>query len=156
MNVCVPTIYKLRNYPDICVVSKLYPAKILIAWSEAIKGNGKIRDWLTSNGYPELGIFCFAVRNKDDARQWLLTNKFPHLMALINGAEGNQEAVRWLFKNGYKPLAYVAIAGDGYKDGHHWLIKNNHPELARVAQQIFEIKEQLEDDNNDMHRISPD
>ncbi|MBK7945117.1 MAG: hypothetical protein IPJ85_07365 [Flavobacteriales bacterium] len=47
-----------------------------------------MRDWLTTNGYPELGIFTFALRNKADARKWLMENGHPHLMAVINGIEG--------------------------------------------------------------------
>ena len=69
-----------------------YPPKILLAWAEAIKGNKEIRDWLIKNGYPELGLFTFALRNKRDAREWLVTNKFHHLMALISGVEGDEEA----------------------------------------------------------------
>ena len=46
-----------------------YPPKILVAWGEAISGNGEIRDWLIKNGYPELGLFTFALRNKDDANR---------------------------------------------------------------------------------------
>ena len=132
-----------------------YPPKVLLAWAEAIKGNAKIRDWLTTNGFTELGVFCFAARNKDDARAWLLKHH-PHLMAMINGAEGNQQAVKWLFENKFKPLAYVAVAGDGYKDGHAWLLKNEHVELAAVARALYELKEEIERDNNDTHRISPD
>ena len=40
-----------------------YPPKILVAWGEAISGNSKILDWLMKNGYPELGIFCHALKN---------------------------------------------------------------------------------------------
>ena len=46
-----------------------YPAKVLLAWGEAISGHVGLRDWLIRNGYPELGIFTFALRNKDDARK---------------------------------------------------------------------------------------
>ena len=38
-----------------------YPAKILVAWAEAIGGNKKIRDWLIANDYKELGLFVFAL-----------------------------------------------------------------------------------------------
>jgi hypothetical protein len=132
-----------------------YPPKVLLAWAEAIQGNTKIRDWLTTNGFTELGMFCFAARNKDDARAWLLSNH-PHLMAVINGAESNQQAVKWLFENNFKPLAYVAVAGDGYKDGLLWLKNNGHQELAAVANALFLVKSEIERDNNDTHRISPE
>jgi hypothetical protein len=32
----------------------IYPAKILVAWAEAIGGNVAIREWLLRNGYQEL------------------------------------------------------------------------------------------------------
>ncbi|MGD1849028.1 MAG: hypothetical protein ACFB10_26850 [Salibacteraceae bacterium] len=78
-----------------------YPPKVLLAWTEAVGGNAKIRDWLIQHGYKELGIFCFALRNKASARQWLLENKFPHLLALINGVEGNLSAIKWLDRYGF-------------------------------------------------------
>ena len=40
---------------------RVYSEKILLAWGEAIGGNLEIRDWLMKNGYPELGLFCFAL-----------------------------------------------------------------------------------------------
>ena len=73
-----------------------YSPKILIAWKEAIKGNRKIRTWLISNGYKELGIFCHALRNDYKAKNWLFENGYPHLLALINGAEGDEKALYWL------------------------------------------------------------
>jgi hypothetical protein len=36
----------------------IYPAKVLVAWAEAIGGNAAIRDWLLRNGYKELGLVC--------------------------------------------------------------------------------------------------
>ena len=62
-----------------------YPAKVLLVWGEAISGHVGLRDWLMKNGYPELGIFTFALRNKKEARQWLMDNGQPHLLAVITG-----------------------------------------------------------------------
>lgn len=132
-----------------------YPAKILLAWGEALTGNRGIRDWLMKNGYPELGIFCFALRNQQEARDWLMENGFPHLMATINGAEGNEQAFEWLKIHGYDVLSRVARAGDGDDDSVHWLKQRNQPEFAMLALKIRYIKNQIEDDNNDIHKISP-
>ena len=51
-----------------------YSPKILIAWKEAIGGNKKIREWLTNNGYKELGLFCFALQNDKKARGVLIAS----------------------------------------------------------------------------------
>lgn len=131
-----------------------YPAKVLIAWSEAIKGNKQIREWLMKNGYEELGIFVHALNNDDESREWLMTNKYPHLMAVINGAEGNKQALGWLENYKLLPLMHVARSGDGNEDSFKWLIANGHRELALVAKQIQVVKDRIEQDNQDMHKIS--
>ncbi len=131
-----------------------YPAKVLLAWSEAIAGNRKIREWLMKNGYRELGVFVFGLRNKDDAKDWLLKNKFEHLAATISGAEGNPNAVAWLRKFNFDVLANVAMVGHGDQKALKWLIDNNHREMAIVAKQIEAVKDEIESDNNDAHKIS--
>ena len=133
-----------------------YPAKIILAWAEAINGNRDIRDWLITSGYPELGLFVFALHNKTEARQWLIDNGFPHLMALINGAEGNQNALSWLKKFDYDILEKMARVGDNDEDALIWLLHNNLPDMAKVAVKIREVKNEIDANNNDMHRISPD
>ncbi len=134
----------------------IYPAKVLLAWAEAIGGNKKIREWLTEHGYPELGVFTFALRNKEDAKTWLAKNGFEHLAATIAGAEGNKSAVDWLEKYKFDILAKVALSGDGSKEAFMWLLANGHKEMALVAKRIQLVKEQIEEDNNDVHKISSD
>ena len=131
-----------------------YPAKIIIAWGEAISGNAKMRDWLTTNGYPELGLFSFALRNKDDARKWLMENGHPHLMALINGAEGNPNALMWLKKFDFDVLEKMARAGDNDDAALRWLYENDLNDMAVIAQKIRFVKNEIESDNNDAHKIS--
>ncbi|MFI5204543.1 MAG: hypothetical protein ACHQF2_08620 [Flavobacteriales bacterium] len=133
-----------------------YPPKIIIAWGEAIAGNKKIRDWLILNGYRELGLFTFALRNKDDARMWLMKNGYPHLMAMINGVEGNKNALNWLLKHGYQILYKMALSGDGDEEAHQWLLNNGHQAYAMIAKKVEFVKDQIEDDNNDPHHISFD
>jgi hypothetical protein len=138
------------------ILKTTYPAKILVAWAEAIGGNKKIREWLAANGYPELSVFVFALNNKDDAREWLLKNGHQHLVAIIAGAEGQKEAVEWLKKYKFDVLIHVAMTGDGNEQSFHWLLKNGHREMAIVAKRIEEVKDIIEQDNNDVHRISTD
>ena len=68
---------------------RVYSEKILLAWGEAIGGNLEIRDWLMKNGYPELGLFCFALYFDKKSSAWLLKNA-PHLLALIKAVEGKR------------------------------------------------------------------
>ena len=133
-----------------------YPPKILIAWAEAISGNNQIRDWLMQNGYQELAIFTYAVRNKDDARQWLMDNGCAHLLAMINAVERNDIALQWLRRFNFTILEKMALSADGHEDAHQWLIKNGHKDFAYIAKKIEYVKDQIEDNNNDPHRISPD
>ncbi|MFZ1617725.1 MAG: hypothetical protein WAT41_10290 [Flavobacteriales bacterium] len=130
-----------------------YPAKILVAWGEAISGNAQIRDWLITNGYPELGIFVFALHLKADARKWLMENGHPHLMAVIRGIEDDEEALKWLDANNMNVLRKVAESG-GNDDAFQWLLKNDHRELAMLGLKMWSIKIQIEDDHNDPHKYS--
>lgn len=131
----------------------VYPAKIILAWGEAISGNSKIRDWLGKNGYPELYTFVFALNLKDDAREWLVKNKYPHLLALIQGVERNVKALEWLKKHGFETLFHIALAGDGNKESLDWL-KLNQRDFAHLAKKIQVRKDQIQLDNDDVHKIS--
>jgi len=130
---------------------KNYPEKILLAWAEAIKGNAKIRDFLNNNGYQELGMFCFALRNQDAARTWLVEKKYMHLMALINGAEGDEDAIEWLNRFDFKTLAMVALAGDNDLAAFKRL-QSKDMLFARIALEIRTVKNEIEDSNVDPHR----
>ncbi len=132
-----------------------YPVKILVAWGEAITGNAKIRDWLMNNAYPELGLFTFALRNNDEAMAWLIKNKFPHLAALINGIEGNRQALHWLNEHGFKNLRNMAIAADNDTKVMQELMQTDKL-LAMLAMKMGAVKDEIERDNNDAHKISSD
>ena len=58
-----------------------YPAKILVAFGEAIDGNEKIFKWLLENGYQELAALSKAIRGSEEAFEWLMKNKYAHLAA---------------------------------------------------------------------------
>lgn len=137
-------------------MKKEYPAKIIIAWTEAVSGNAKIRDWLIKNEYPELGLFCFALNNRDSAREWLMENGHPHLMALIRGAEGDPNALLWLKKYKFDILEKVARGGDNDDDSVHWLVNNNLNDFANLSLRIREVKNAIEDDNTNYHKFNID
>lgn len=128
----------------------------MIAWAEAIGGNKDLRDWLIANDFPELGLFVFALHNKQDARMWLMENGFEHLMALINGAEGNEGARLWLRKFGWDVLEKMARAADNDDDALAWLMAGDMRDMALIAQRMRFVKNEIETNNNDVHRISPD
>ena len=47
-----------------------YPAKILLAWKEAIGGNKEIRSFLLKSKYKELGVFCFALMIRNENHEY--------------------------------------------------------------------------------------
>ncbi|MBL0043408.1 MAG: hypothetical protein IPP33_03010 [Flavobacteriales bacterium] len=131
-----------------------YPAKVLVAWAEAIGGNTVLRDWLIKNGYPELGIFTYALHLKKDAREWLMKNGHPHLMAMISGVEGDKMALEWLERGHFSVLKQMALVGDGDDDAFKWLLEHGHRELAMVARRIQIVKSQIDEDNTNPHKFS--
>lgn len=133
-----------------------YPAKVLLAWGEAISGHTGLRDWLIRNGYPELGLFTFALRNKQDARKWLMENGHPHLLAVITGVEGDVNALGWLEANGMNVLKMMALAGDGEEAAFKWLLDQGHRELAMIGKKIHSVKSAMDEDHTDPHKYSQD
>lgn len=131
-----------------------YPTKVLLAWGEAISGNTALRDWLVQGGYPELGLFCFALRNVDSARDWLMKNGHPHLMALIRGAEGEKKAIQWLIQHGEQLLADMALAADNDVPAMNRVLAKDRL-WAVIAAKIGSVKNEIEDGNQDFHRINP-
>jgi len=133
-----------------------YPAKIILAWAKAIDGNVEISDWLTTNGFPELTIACAAIKLKDDARKWLMENGFPHLLAMINAAEGNKKAAKWLELNQFEMLFHISQAVEDEDDSWKWLQLNATPDLFILTQSIKKVKDQIEENHNDIHSFGKD
>ena len=131
-----------------------YPPKVIVAWGEAISGNQKIRDWLMKNGFPELGMFCFALRNDFKAKEWLMNNGYPHLNALISGAEGDERATRWLLDMGFPVLNKMALSIEGDQDAYKWLFEHDRL-FYGITKRMEVIKDQIQDDNVDYHKINP-
>lgn len=128
---------------------KQYPEKILVAWGEAISGNAEIRDWLMKNGYPELGLFVFALYFDKKASDWLMKHA-PHLLATVKAVEGKKDARAWLQK-GYPLLHQVALAADDDKEAMRNLVIHDRI-MAVIAQKIKSVKDDIEEANNDVHR----
>lgn len=131
-----------------------YDVKILLAWGESIDGNEKITQWLMKNGYPELGLFTYALRNEERSREWLMNHGFPHLMALINGIEGNEKALDWLKKNGFSILYQMALIGDGDNDAFELVAKAGLKLYALLAKKMEFIKDGIEENKTDFHKYN--
>ncbi len=86
---------------------------------------------------------------------WLIKNKFPHLAALINGIEGNRQALHWLNEHGFKNLRKMAIAADNDTKVMQELMQTDKL-LAMLAMKMGAVKDEIERDNNDAHKISSD
>ena len=86
--------------------------------------------------------------------KWLFDNNFPHLAAVVSGAEGKQEAIEWLNKYEWDILAKVAMVGDGNEKAFQWLVANGHKEMAIIGRKIELVKDEIERDHNDAHKIS--
>ena len=79
-------------------------------------------------------------------------------MALIEGAEGESRAVQWLRHEGGDILADMALAADNDEDALARLMRGN-PDIngiwVLIALRIQHVKNDIEEANNDVHRIDP-
>jgi hypothetical protein len=142
-----------RKFAHICQVRRKYPSKVIVAWGQAISGHTTLRDGLIKSGYPELGLFCYALRNVASARDWLMKNGHPQLMALIRGAEGEKSAIAWLKRSGEHLLADMALAANNDVPAMNRLIAKDRM-WAMIAAKMAVVKNDIEEDNQDCHRIS--
>ena len=131
-----------------------FPPKVIHVWSKAIEGDKVCLEILLKSEYKPLGLFVYALHLKDDAREWLLYNGYAHLMAMINGVEGNKDAINWLAKHQFHILMHMALSADGEVKSFEWLINNGHKDFALMSKKIEHVKDQIEMDHNDVHKIS--
>jgi len=151
-------MFKKKTYQNpegtIEIKSLNYPIKIIAVWGEAISGEQKFLDVLLKSEYKELGLFVHAMHNQDAARKWLMENGYPHLMALLNGIERKKDALMWLKAHKFTVLYHMALCGDSEDESFDWLIQNGHKEMAMIAKKIEFVKNEIEDNNSDPHRIT--
>lgn len=133
-----------------------YHPKIILAWAKAIEGNDEFMIWLKENGFPELTIATHAIYLKEEARDWLTNNGYPHLMAMINAAEGNEMAQKWLLAHDFEILYHIALAVEDEQDSWEWLGDNVTADMFILAQTIKKVKDQIEENHNDVHTFGKD
>lgn len=133
-----------------------YHPKIILAWAKAIDGNDELMLWLKDNGYPELTMATYAIYLKEEARVWLTKNGYPQLLAFINAAEGNEKAQKWLLIHDFEILYHMAMAIEAEQDSWDWLGKNVTPDIFLLTQTIKKVKDQIEENHNDVHSFGRD
>jgi hypothetical protein len=145
-----------KSIQKVSIQSFDYPSKIILAWAKAIEGNAPLLLWLKDNGYEELTIATYAIKLKPEARDWLIQNGFPHLMAMINASEGKEAAQRWLLIHDFELLYHIAMAVEDENDSWLWIRKNVGPEYLILAQSIKKVKDEIEENHNDVHSFGKD
>lgn len=133
-----------------------YSSMVILAWAKAVEGNVELQHWLRDNGYIELYFSVFAIYLKDEPRDWLVKNGYAHLMAMINAAEGNTNAAKWLVEHNFIMLYHLAKAVDHEEESWLWLRQNSTQDIFILAQSIQTIKDQIEENHNDIHSFNKD
>jgi hypothetical protein len=157
--------FRKKKSADIPVVKELkrvqmqpfdYHPKIILAWAKAVEGNIELKKWLFDNEFPELAISIDAMKLKDTARDWLTENGYPHLMAFIHAAEGSSKAQKWLQLNQLDTLYHMAMAIESEDESWKWIAQNTGPEFFILTQTIKKVKDEIEENHNDIHSFNKD
>lgn len=77
-------------------------------------------------------------------------------MALVRGAEGDINALLWLKKYKFDILEKVARGGDNDDKAINWLVNNNFKDFANLSLRIRAVKNEIENDNQDVHKFNID
>lgn len=133
-----------------------YPAKVVLAWAKAVEGNEKLLLWLKDNGYPELFMATKAIQLNKEARNWLMNQGYAHLMAFIHASEGSVQAQKWLVDHQFFLLFHMAMAIESEEASWNWLMQNSDQELFMLTKSIKYVKDQIEENHNDIHSFRKD
>ncbi len=130
-----------------------YPAKILVAYGEAIAGNIKIHKWLLENGYPELAALAAALQADKDAFAWLMTHGYNHFAAYCNAIDGDENAKLWLKKHNFSFLIIMVEAVELNPAARAWFQHNNLPIFSVINHKVYKLKEDQHRDYNNVYKI---
>ena len=133
-----------------------YSPKVIIAWCKAIEGNIDFGAFLLNNGFEELFYASQAIRLKQEARDWLMKNGYPHLMAMVNASEGNESALNWLRLHDFEIMYHIANAVESEMESFAWLKANATEDLFLLASTIKRVKDDIEQNHNDVHSFGRD
>jgi hypothetical protein len=129
----------------------VYHPKVILAWVKSLEGDEKFTNYLQKNNFGELVMVQHALALNDTARNWLMENGYAHVMAMINAAEGNAQALRWLKVNGFDLFYNMALAIDGEPEGFKWINQNSTQDIFLLTKTMKDIKDKIEEENNDIH-----
>lgn len=118
-----------------------YPAKILIAMTEAMDGNRLIHKWLFDNGYPEIGFFVSALQQDIRAFEWLMKHGYPEYAALCNAIDNDEKAKEWLIANKFTFLLILLDCVEKKQGAMDWLKKNNLPIFTMFIHKLLKLKD---------------
>jgi hypothetical protein len=141
---------------EIALKSINFPAKIILLWAKAIEGDKEVQLWLRENGYQALFHATNAIYLIEPSRNWLMENGYAHLMAMINASEGLVTAQEWLAKHNMELLFHVGRAVDHEQESWQWLTRNAPPDLVILTKYIQYVKDQIEENHNDIHSFGKD
>lgn len=141
---------------EIALKSINFPAKIILLWAKAIEGDKEVQLWLRENGYEALFHATNAIYLIEPSRKWLMENGYAHLMAMVNASEGLVSAQEWLAKNNMELLFHIGRAVDHEEGSWHWLSQNAPPDLVILTKSIQYVKDQIEENHNDIHSFGKD
>jgi ribosomal protein S15P/S13E len=77
-------------------------------------------------------------------------------MAMIHGSEGNEMAQKWLLAHDFMILYHMALAIEDEEESWVWLGKNVSPDMFILTQSIKKVKDQIEENHNDVHSFRKD
>ena len=134
----------------------IYSASVILLWAKAIEGETEIQKGLFHNGYRELYHATNAIFLVQESRDCLMQNGYAHLMAMINTCEGHKPAGEWLLKNNMPLLYHLGRSVDHEQESIQWMVAHATEDLVILARSIQYIKDQIEENHNDIHSFGKD
>lgn len=125
-----------------------YSVKILVAFSESLKGNKDIFEFLLKK-QPELAALQMAIAGSADAYRWLVKHKFMHLAAFSDALEGDAKAYTFLERSKQTVLAKTVRAINKDMEAYFWLDKNAKI-FTMIVQAVQTVNNKKTEDDNDV------
>ena len=151
-----PSTIPIINKAISCIITasilfNIYNESVFASLNYILKD--KFYQWLFKHGYPELSALTSSIKGNAEAFDWLIKRNFPQYAAFSNAVDGDEKAWVWLKENKYDLLFILAEASIGKKEAMEWLLKNQLQVFAVIAKRIIDIKNQLDFDYEDYHKI---
>ena len=129
-----------------------YEPKIILAWGESLKGDGRFNKFLMENGFPELAALTNAIHSDVGALQWLMQNGYPEFAILSDAIDDEDEAIAWLEKYHCDFLSKFAAACRKDDEAIMWFHQNQLDVFLMIIRTIHDILLYQSWDSSDVHR----